>query len=202
MKIAIFGATGRTGQLLTQKALAAGHELRVLARTPAKLDIQNDGLTVVQGEVEDRQAVDQVIGGTEAVLNVMAPNLEGINNIIEASKNAGVNRLVTTGGGGVPMPGDEPTFMSKLFTGLLKLVSRSTYETGVAYVRAVQASDLDWTVVRVPMLTNDAAKGNLYIGKLGPEMNRSLTREDLADFVLKQATDTTYLRQAPVVTNR
>lgn len=100
------------------------------------------------------------------------------------------------------MPGDEPTFMSKLITGILKVVSRSTYETGVAYVRAVEASDLDWTIVRVPMLTNNAATGDLYIGKLGPEMSRSLTREDLADFILGQAVDRTYMRQAPVVTNK
>ena len=100
------------------------------------------------------------------------------------------------------MPGDEPTFMSKLFTGILKLVSRSTYDAGVNYVRKVEASSLDWTVIRAPMLTNNPATKRLYVGRLGPEMSRSLTREDLAEFVLEQATDTTYLHQAPVVTNK
>jgi hypothetical protein len=43
---------------------------------------------------------------------------------------------VVTGGAGVPMPGDQPTLMSRLITGVIKTVSRSTYETGIAYLRA------------------------------------------------------------------
>ena len=50
MKLAIFGATGRTGKPLVKQALEAGHEVVALVRTPAKMPLPSDRLTVVQGD--------------------------------------------------------------------------------------------------------------------------------------------------------
>ena len=65
----------------------------------------------------------------------------------------------------------------------------------------VRASDRDWTIVRVPMLTNSPAAGSLKIGYLGQGVGTRLSRADLAAFMLRQVDNTTYLRQAPVVSN-
>ena len=51
MKLAILGATGQTGQSLVAQALEAGHQVVAVVRTPSKLEIKNDNLTVVQGDV-------------------------------------------------------------------------------------------------------------------------------------------------------
>jgi uncharacterized protein YbjT (DUF2867 family) len=53
MKLAMFGATGTVGSALVGKALAAGYELRVLARTPAKLAGTDPRLTVIAGNAKD-----------------------------------------------------------------------------------------------------------------------------------------------------
>jgi len=50
-RLALFGATGRVGSELLTQALAAGNDVRVLVRSPAKLAATSDRLTVVQGDV-------------------------------------------------------------------------------------------------------------------------------------------------------
>lgn len=59
MKLTVFGGTGRTGQLVVEQALAAGHEVIVLARNPEKVAIQHPALEIVQGDVQDAAAVER-----------------------------------------------------------------------------------------------------------------------------------------------
>ncbi len=71
MKLAIFGASGRTGLPLLEQALQQGHEVKTLVRNPSKLNITHDHLTVIQGDATDPTAVETTITGSEAVLTVL-----------------------------------------------------------------------------------------------------------------------------------
>jgi hypothetical protein len=59
MKLTIFGATGPSGQLLVNKALAAGHEVTVFARNPSKLTARSEKLHIVSGEITDAASVEK-----------------------------------------------------------------------------------------------------------------------------------------------
>ncbi len=60
MKITIFGATSQTGQIVVEEDLKQGHKVVTFARTPEKLKIQNDSLSIVKGELTDKKAIDRV----------------------------------------------------------------------------------------------------------------------------------------------
>src|SRR5688572_3769870 len=115
MKLAIFGATGRTGQHLVRQALDAGHEVVAFARTPSKIDTGQPNLTVVQGDIVNADLVERAIVGSDAVLNVLAPTsgqpeftvTKGTENILTAMKRCGVRRLVISAGAGVADPNDR-----------------------------------------------------------------------------------------------
>jgi hypothetical protein len=70
-----------------------------------------------------------------------------------------------------------------------------------AAAHAVRASGLEWTLVRIPMLTDNPAQGQPKVGLLGKGAGMRLTRGDLATFMLQQAASRTYVHQAPVVSN-
>lgn len=209
MKLAIFGATGRTGQHLVQQALNAGHEVSVLARTPSKLTVQNPRLNVVQGDILDAARVEQTIAGADAVLSALGPTQNkpdyvvsrGMDNILNAMKKHGVRRLVISAGAGVPDPNDAPQLMNHIISFLLHLVSRHVVEDMTRTVNAVRSSDRDWTIVRVPMLTDDPQSGNIRVGYLGKGTGVRLSRADMAAFMLQQVASDTYVRKAPVISN-
>ena len=209
MKLAILGATGSTGKLLVQQALGAGHHVVAFARTPSKLGIEHEHLDMVQGDVQDAEQVANAIAGTEAVLSVLGPTSnepayevsKGMVNILAAMEKHGVRRLIQTVGAGVGDSRDEPGLFDRMIKVLLKLASRHVFEDMVRVNDIIRASDLDWTLVRVPMLTDEPPAGDVKVGYLGKGVGSRISRADIAAFMLKQADSDTYLRQAPVISN-
>jgi putative NADH-flavin reductase len=209
MKVAVFGASGRTGKYVLEQALVAGHQVVALVRTPSKLAITNPNLKIVEGDVGNAGQVDQVMAGTDAVISVLGPTsnapelrvTRGMKNILAAMKAHGVRRLIVSVGAGVGDPNDGSDFMSTFFGALVKLVSRNVYNDMVNVAELVRASDRDWTLVRVPMLVDGDKQGSVKVAYVGKGMQRSITRADMAQFIVEQLNDTTYLRQAPTISN-
>ncbi len=112
-----------------------------------------------------------------------------------------VRRLVQSVGAGVRDPRDEPGLFDRVINVALKPFSRHVYEDMRRTAEIIRASDVDWTLVRVPMLTDDPATGDVKVGYLGQGVGSRVSRADMAAFVLEQVDDDTYLHQAPVISN-
>ncbi len=208
MKIAIFGGTGKTGQHLVQQTLDAGHEVVMLARNPATFTIQHPNLTVLQGDILDAERVEATIQGVAAVMSVLGPRSNkpefvisrGTDHILNAMKRHNVRRIIISAGAGVRDPLDKPKFIDHLFGFLLNLLSKNAVEDMKQVVAKVRHSDRDWSVIRVPMLTDQPSQDTLKVGYVGDITSR-LSRADMAAFMLKQLDDNTYLRKAPAISN-
>ena len=208
MKIAIFGATGKVGRHLVDQALERGDRVTAFVRDPSKLTMQrHERLKVVQGNVQNPKDVEQAVAGTDAVLSVLGQTktssedvlTEGIKNIVAAMNKHGVRRLVSLTGAGVRDPKDEPKLVDRVIGSLLKLLQRDLLEDALGAARVIQESDLDWVIVRAPVLNEGEKKGEYRVGYVGKESGTRLSRADLAGFMLEQTTDDTYLHQAPMV---
>ncbi len=208
MRIALFGATGATGRRLMEQALAAGHEVTAFVRDPSRLTRRHDRLKIVQGDVRDPEAVEAAIIGQDAVISALGqtrshPSRKDVmivaaEHIVAAMKKQGVRRLVTLVGAGVAFPQDRPSRAGRVMSALLKLLAGDVLADAEHHARIIQASDLDWVIVRVPRLSEAPAKGAYRTGYQSPGFG-AVSRDDVADFMLKQVTDDTYLREAPIV---
>jgi uncharacterized protein len=152
MKIALFGATGHIGTLIAQEALARGHEVTGIVRTPPGDADQHRHLHVVAGDVTDPARVAEVAAGHDVMISAVSPGPEtdkpthladAARSLHEGLKRAGVKRLVVLGGAGSleDAPGkmlmDSPDFPSAW-----RPTARAHYEALKVY-RAID--DLDWT---------------------------------------------------------
>ncbi len=209
MKLAIFGATGGTGRQLVQQALASGYEVTAFVRDPAKLNLQHDRLRIVQGDVTDVAAVERAIHGVDAVISALntrqdakdRPITRGTQNILAAMKKYGVRRLVFSAAPSARDPQDSPDLRFKLMIGLVRLVARGGYEDMIGSAQAVRASDVDWTIVRLPFPTGDPKTGRVKVRYLNKESGARISRADAAGFMLEQVQENRYLREAPVISN-
>ena len=208
MKIAIFGATGKVGRHLVDQALERGDEVTAFARDASKLATRrHERLKVVQGDVLNPKDVEQAVVNTQAALSTIGHTktspkdvlTEGIKNIVAAMNKHGVRRLVSLTGAGVRDPKDEPKLVDRVIGSLLELLQRDLLEDSTRQARVIRESDLEWVIVRAPVLVEGEKKGEYRIGYVGKESGTRLSRADLADFMLKQSTDDTYLHRAPVI---
>lgn len=209
MKLAVFGATGRTGQQLVEQALTAGQSVVALVRDPAKLNLQHPNLRVVQGGILELNRVEEIITGVDAVISLLGPTRnspdyvvsKGTANILAAMDKHGVHRLIVSAGAGIADPHDRPGLLNHVINFLLKVTSAHVYEDMRKTVQIVRASELDWTVVRVPMLTDQPKTGSVRVGYVGQGTGMRLSRADMADFMLREMEEKRYLRQSPVISN-
>jgi putative NADH-flavin reductase len=209
MKIAIFGGTGRTGMFLVRFALDQGHQVVVLARDPTKMTLIHPSLNTLPGDVRDVAAVEQTVQGVDAVISVLGPagnkpGLEisqGTGHILAAMQKQALRRLVITAGAGVSDPSDAPELFNRAMNLLLKLVAKNVLADMIATVDRVRVSDLDWTVVRLPMLSDGSKTGRIKVGYVGKGIGPRITRADIAEFLLVQLKDVTYIHQCPVISN-
>ena len=95
MKIAVFGASGKTGILIVYQALNQGHIVTAFARQSSKVTIQHKNLRVIQGEIQDLEKVRMAVEGQDAVLCALGidknkPNTilsDGTRNILKAMES-------------------------------------------------------------------------------------------------------------------
>ena len=211
MNITIFGGTGETGLLVVKRILEKGYNATVFARTPSKITFTHEHLSVVKGEISDYNAIEPVIKTANAVISILGPTgkmkglpvSSGLKNIIAAMGKNNVRRLIATATPSYQDANDKYQLSFHLAIFMIKKLQGDVYEDIQELGKAVTASQLDWTLVRLPMLSNKPAKGKINAGYTGNDNVSlfSLTREDLADFLVKQIEDKEFIRKAPVISN-
>jgi hypothetical protein len=120
-------------------------------------------------------------------------------NIVASMSKHGVRRLVSTTGAGVRAPQDKPKLIDHVFKALLSLTAGGALRDSEANVRIISASDLDWTIVRFPRLTDGPRLGQYRVGYVGRTSGIQISRADGADFVMRELTARQYVHQMPVV---
>jgi len=191
--IAIFGASGRTGQRLARAALAHGYTVRALVRDPSRLEAR-EGLTVVVGDVMNPDDVARTVAGADGALSALgggttaAPGetrSRGVRHIVEALAAQGGGRIVALGGGGVLDASHAPGLRSEqpTFPAVFRHVTaehRATWDV-------LRASSLAWTYVCPPDIPDGEATGSYRVSAdVMPDQPRALATGDLAEFMVAE----------------
>lgn len=218
MRLAVFGATGRTGQPLVEQALQRGHEVVAFVRDPSGLPSavrEDDRVAVVQGDVYTGEGIDRAVGGdgnpVDAVVSVLGQTGDGPDDllteagthILAAMEHHGVDRFVTLIGAGVREEGESVSLGGKVMGALLKLLARAVLEDARDHVATVKTSETAWTVVRGPRLTEGPHTGQFRHGTdLSLGMGATAARANVAEFILDCLEDDLYVHGMPKIADQ
>ena len=202
MNLLVFGATGGTGNELVNQALAKGHAVTAFVRNPDKLSTQHSNLNIVKGDVTDVAAVEQAVKGQDAVFPTLGSSslqknpalIEGVRNIVKAMEQHGVRRFIYESSLGV---GDSRKRVNPLVRFVvIPLVLRNAIADHTEKEQIIKQSQLDWVIIRPAGLTTDPRTGDYKHGE-SIQYGSKIARADVADFMLEQASDNTYLHKTP-----
>lgn len=210
MKIAIFGANGPTGQILTRQALAEGHDVTAFTRHPDAFPRMDGPLRVQGGDVFDPDAVEAAAAGQGAVVSTLGVPFgreavsvysTGVANMIEAMERNGVKRLTCVSSSTMsphPEPQGGLIFRKVVQPYVVDTLGRTLYEDMRRMEVLIRQSKLDWTIVRPSGLFTAGAVTDYRLAE-ATILGRFTAREDLADCLLHQTTDRTYVHKALAV---
>lgn len=204
-RLLIIGASGGTGRQLVAQALERGYTVTALARNPAKLRIEDPQLKIVQGDVLDYASVEAAVRGQDAVLCALGHKQyfyptrilsEGTRNILRAMEAHGVPRLVCETSLGIGGSAGRMGLYYTFFT--IPLILPFYFWDKTRQERLIAASNVEWVIVRPGVLTNRAKRGEYRQGsQVGNFIwTVSISRADVADFMLNQVIDNSYLGTA------
>lgn len=210
MKFLVLGATGATGTLFTDAAIAAGHQVVALVRNPQKLPAR-EGLQAISGEVRDTEAIAHAGEGADAIISALGvgntrrpDNLirDATQAVIDAAAHTGLQRVVWQSALGV---GESYPKVSLLMR-LGYRVAPEVFRDKARAEQLLRASTLDWTIAYPGVLTKGPATKNVSATDLD-EIDKvkgmpRISRADVADFLLRAATTTTWNKRIAVLTTK
>lgn len=206
MRIALLGATGRTGQLLLKEFADRGHDVRVLVRDPAKLAQVTGRSEPVMGDSTDLEALVQLLAACDAVVSALGPvgadaelHARTTRALTEVMPVHGITRFVGISGAGVDFPGDRKGLRDRVISTLMQRFGGPIVHDKTTEAELWIASGLDWTLVRPPRLQDGQRTGRITHDATTPGRSTSITRADLAAFLADVAERHLYSRQAPFV---
>ena len=225
MKLTIFAATGGIGRQILEQAVGAGHDVTAVVRNPQKLP---GGLAsqvrVVTADLAapDPATLTSAVQRADAVLSALGPrsNAEagiatrGTRAIAAAMKATGARRIVVVSAapiGTVPSPArpnppkhdpGDGFIMQHLLNPLTKAALRKHYADLAQMEDILRDSDLDWTGIRPPRLTDKPPTGT-YRTARGQNLRRGLfiSRADVAHYMLRALQQPETIRQTIGIAN-
>lgn len=210
MNIIVFGPTGATGRQLLEQALAAGHHVTAFARHPADLAaLHHPNLRVVQGDVMHPATVDAAMPGHDAVLVALGPRTRsyntmlsgGTSNIIWQMHQHGIRRLIVLSTLGVGASRHELGLWQRYVS--VPLLRSNQFDQKEKQEEVVRNADLDWIIVRPTQLTNGPRTDRYFAGLSRQNqtgLRSSISRADVAAFMLNQLTTKKWLGRAVLLT--
>ena len=191
MKLLVLGGTGVTGRLVVDQALAAGHHVRALVRSPEKLTVVSPALEVITGQATDPVQVGNAMAGVDAVISALGAAkgsviTDATRAIIAGSATSGVRRVVVLSSFAVLR--ERLSRPAGLMSGL---TMGAVVKDKTAAEDLLRSSDLDWTIIHAVRLTNGPATGSVRVVPDGAtlQMGDSIARADVAAWLLTAAAD-------------
>ncbi|TMV07961.1 SDR family oxidoreductase [Ruegeria sediminis] len=204
MKIIVFGATGTVGRLAVTRMLDEGHDVTAFARWPERLGERSPRLTLVAGDALNPKDVDAAVQGHDVVVVALGAGAsrksvirsQGTLNIIRAMHRHGVRRLICQSTLGAHESWSNLNFFWKRI--MFGFLLRPAFRDHELQENLVQASGLDWTIVRPGAFTDGPASGAYKEGFKPSDrsLRLKISRADVAGFLTRQLSEARYLRRA------
>ena len=204
MNITIFGASGKTGSILVNEALRKGHHVTAFVRQASRINLRHKNLQVVEGSLKNMDQLRSALAGKQAVISALGVSktlhhdpevIEGISHIVQAMAKENVPQMIYQS---VFLTETGPGEFSFFVRNILKRIIRKEVEDHRVKEKLIREAVTNYTLVRPVRLTNGPFTGKFHHGIMiaSTDFLPSISRADVAYFMLQQLTDETYRNKA------
>ncbi|MGE7998360.1 NAD(P)-dependent oxidoreductase [Lysinibacillus sp. NPDC093190] len=200
MRILVLGATGRVGSHIVSLALRDEHSVTALVRNPKnKLQINDKNLHIVQGNVLEKQDIENVMANVDIVISAL--NTDGTNTltesmplILDAMEKEHVKRIITVGTAGILQSRQTPSIL-RYQSSESKRKSTFAAEEHHKVYHLIKKSDTDWTIVCPTYLPDGEYTGTYRIERdFLPDSGVEISVADTAEFAYQQIQSKEYVK--------
>ncbi len=213
MKVLLLGATGFSGREVLQELLREGHIVTATTRNEKANTIFHSNLTVVQGNVQNKHFIQNVLSGQDAVINCLGIGGKGNGEpnsfisdtteiLVKQMEQTSIPRLICMSNVGA---GDSIRFQPWIFTKLILPYFMKWLKVIIEDKNRMESiitkSTLNWTIVRFPNIVDKPPKNKITATLDGKGLKMSITNQDAASFLVAQLTSNAFTHRSPSISN-
>ncbi len=206
MHIVVFGANGKVGSLVVAQLLAAGHDVRAFVHGTSSLP-SHPQLTFVQGDIYNGVDVDTAVSGMDAVISALGswgtPRKDilqvGMQHIIPAMHTHAVTRIISLTGAEARATGDKQGIIHNLMHGFLSITASKILKDGESHIAQLEASSLNWTVIRSPIMRDTGDPRAYTLGPKRPLPWQTIARTAVATAMTDELEASAWVKRAPFI---
>lgn len=207
IKIAVIGGTGKSGSYLVKHLLKRNYRIKLLVRNPSANKVPDERIEIVQGDVEDGQSIQELLREADAVISTLGlgnppsePTIFRTStlNVLRVMKEYGLKRYILTTGLNVDTPFDRKGEETAQATEWMRSTYPVSTENKQEEYRILSRSELDWTMVRLPIIRlNDHPSAVLISLEDCP--GDHINAGNLVEFLIKQLSEREFIQKAPFI---
>jgi putative NADH-flavin reductase len=218
MKVAVIGASGRTGGEVVRQALGRGHGVLAVARQPRLLSFDHGvppargvgQLTVRGADVLDVEGLAQALDHADAVISAVGVGASrhptqvystGTTNVLKAMSLTSAARLAVISAAPAGPRAEQPALQRRVAMPILERIFGATYADMRRMETVLRHSDVDWISLRPPRLLAKRPVGHYRLDKRPLPKGATITIGDLATALLDCVCGANVQRQALYVAN-
>ena len=206
-KVAVIGGTGKSGTYLVKRLVANQFKLKVLARNPGHVAIDHPSVEIIKGDARDYKSILSLVANCGCVISTLGqpkgePSIfsQATRNVVKAIGAIGIDRYIVTTGLNVNTPFDKKGLKVRMATDwMYKHFPETTRDKQVEY-EVLSKSRVGWTLIRLPLIVQTNEKFPIQVS-LENCLGDKISSTDLADFLIGQLSDSTYIGKSPFLSN-
>lgn len=206
--IAVIGGTGKAGRYLVKQLLARGFSFKLLLRHPEEFTLQSPFMEVIKGDVREVDAVRVLVKGCHAVISTLGQTkgettpiyTQATTNVLKAMQEYGVRRYILVTGLSLDTPEDRKSESTQQKTDWMKANFPTFIANRQQEYEMLTESDVDWTFVRLPFIEQTDERHTVKVDLYDCPGDK-ISATDIADFLIRQISDTAFWKKAPFIAN-
>jgi len=199
--ILIIGAGGGIGRQSVDLALKANHHVTAILRDPAKLALTHPNLTIIKGDIFHPETFQQYLPAADLVISAIGVSGGGFGSdkpttlysagnatLIKAMEQAGTRRVFFISASAIEISPVLPFYVRFAEKYIVQKLLRHMYADLRQMEAFIKDSDLDWTIIRPPQLSDKTVTGH-YRTAINTFLKNCLkiSRSDVAHFMIHNA---------------
>lgn len=205
-QITVFGANGKIGSRIVKLLLKKGYKVVAFVHENNNVS-SKPNLRIFQGDVHNPVDVQKATEGSDVVVSALgswgAPKKDvlgsGMHSIIPAMQANKIKRIVSLTGSDAKDPHDKPSIFNRVSHAFFEAAAFKIKHDGERHMRLLRASNLDWTVLRSPVMNDAGEKGHYALRMTIPGVFATINRDDVAAAMVYLAETGEYSRKSPII---
>ena len=208
IKVALLGATGKAGQYILKQLLKDGYTVKALIRQPGSFTLTHLLLEVIPGDIKDSATAQNLLKGCAAVIAAIGPRQGepliaslSTENVLKAMSAHSITRFIVLAGLNLDLPGDKKSDATQAKTDWMRKNFPDAVADRQKAYDLLEQSDVDWTIPRLSWIEQTDERRGILVD-LCDSPDEKISTTDLAEFIVSQIEDRTYIGKAPFLASK